>query len=89
MNVHFPRGESSHISKPKELNKTLAALERIADNSYFNENPLKKSSASGLEGWVCREAVTTDNLKAMQEQDENTLIKKLSEALRFKYVRKE
>lgn len=82
----FPHGEASHLENPRKVDEAISALERIAENRYFSENPLKRSSASGLEGWACKEAVSTDNLRELQEQEENTLIKKLSEALNFKFL---
>lgn len=86
INAEFPHGEVSHVRDPGKLDEALSALERIANNNYFNENSLKRSSASGLEAWACREAVSTDNLKTLQEQEETSLIKKLTEALNVKFI---
>lgn len=87
LQAEFPHGELSHVTKVHELDQSISALERIANNNYFNENILKKSSASGLDIAACRFAVSTDGLRMIQEQEENTLIASLKQALSIKFIR--
>lgn len=89
LGAYFPQGELSQVKDVDLVDSQLSALERIANNSYYNENPLKKSSASGLESWACREAVSNEGIRTIQEQEEATLISKLKTNLRFKFSRDE
>lgn len=81
----FPQGELSSVDLPRELDKSLSALERLANNSYYNENPLQRSSASGLEAWACREAVSNESLRLFQEEEEVTILSRLKQALSIRF----
>lgn len=85
LNDYFPNGELSQISKPGDVDKVLSSLERIASNHYFNENPLKRSSASGNELWACRIAVSTDGLRKIHEEEETSLVSRLRKNLSIKF----
>lgn len=85
--AHFPQGELSQVKDIDLVDQQLSSLERIVNNTYYNENPLKKSSASGMEAWACREAVSTEGLRTIHEQEEASLINKLKDGLRFKFSR--
>lgn len=80
----FPQGELSQVKDVEKLEIGLKSLERIASNHYYGENPLKRSSASGMEAWACREAVSNEGIKSVQEQDETSLIKRLKKSLSVK-----
>lgn len=84
---YFPQRELSQVTKVEEVDSYLNSLERLASNQYFNENPLKRSSATGLEGWACREAVSNEGMRAVQEDNEAQLIRRLKKALSIKFVR--
>lgn len=77
----FPQGELGAVESPIELDKSLSALERIANNIYYNENPLKRSSSTGLEVWAVREANSNETMKHMREEDEKTLFNRLKSLL--------
>lgn len=83
----FPHAEQSQVKNLEELDSSLSSLERLANNIYFNENPLKTSSASGMEASACRVAVSTEGLRAIQEQDEASLVKRLRQALNVKFMK--
>lgn len=85
----FPYDKQSQVKDPVKLDAAISSLERLADNSYFNENPLKRSSATGVEAWACRLAVSTEGLRAIQEQEEASLIKKLRKSLNVKFIKKD
>lgn len=85
LSAHFPHGESSTVKDPKIVEEYLTSLEKIANNIYYNEKPLKRSSASGMELWVCRNAVSNEGLRLIQEQEESTLIGRLKQSLGIKY----
>lgn len=87
INEHFPHGELGQVNNPREVEEALNSLERIANNNYFNENQLKRSSASGLESWACGEAVSNEGLRLFQESDEITLIQRLKNSLNIKFVK--
>lgn len=89
LGAYFPQGELSQVKDVDLVDSQLSALERIANNTYYNENPLKKSSASGLESWACRDAVSNEGIRTVQEQEEATLIAKLKNNLRFRYSKGE
>lgn len=82
----FPHGEFSTVKDPIKLEQSLSALERLANNVYYKENPLKRSSASGLEAESCKIAISTDGLRAIQEQEENGITKRLKKALSVKFI---
>lgn len=77
----FPHGELGQLENPREVEAAISSLERLANNSYFNENSLKRASASGLESWVCSESVSNKGLAEIQDIDETSLIKRLKEKL--------
>lgn len=83
---YFPQGEHSQIKNSQMIESQLNALERIAKDAYFNENLLKKSSASGLEAWACKTAVSNEFLKIVKERDDNVLVNKLRRALSMKFA---
>lgn len=83
----FPHAEHSQVKNPVEVDAAISSLERLANNNYFNENPLKRSTASGVNSVALREIVSTDKLRLLQEQEETTLIKKLKKSLNFKFNR--
>lgn len=82
----FPHGELGEVKDPKRVAAAIGALERIANNNFFNENPLKRSSASGLEAWACHEAISNEGLKSVQEQDEMSLINRLMSTMSAKFL---
>ena len=84
--VNFPHGELGQVQDPKAVEESISALERIANNLYYNENPLKRSSASGLEAWACRLAISNDGIREIQEQDEVSLINKLKRRLGISFL---
>lgn len=81
----FPQGEFSQVKDAQKVDAKLKPLERIASNQYYNEKQLKRSSASGMEGWACRGAVSNEGIRAVQEQDETSLIQRLKISLNFKF----
>lgn len=81
---HFPHGQQTHVKNAKELDRALGSLERLADNKYYNENPLKRSSATGLEGWACREAISNEAMKLIDE-DESSMINRLKNVLNVRF----
>lgn len=83
----FPQGELSQVKDAQKFEAKLEPLERIVSNQYYNEKQLKRSSASGLEGWACREAVSNEGIRAVQEQDETSLIQRLKNALNVRFTK--
>lgn len=81
----FPQGELTINESPKELEKGLSALERLANNSYYNENPLQRSTASGLEAWACREIISNESMKILQDEDHASVLSRLKHALSIKF----
>lgn len=86
LGAHFPQGEISKVKDMDLVESQLSSLERIADNTYYNETPLKRSSASGMEVSACRNLVSNEGLRSIQEQDEVSLIQKLKSNLKFKFL---
>jgi len=84
LNKHFPHGDLGKVSDPSEVVKVIEPLERIAENKYFNENPLKRSSSTGLETGTLRYAISNEGLKLIHDQDEATLFKRLKSRLGIK-----
>lgn len=82
----FPHGELGKVESPKSTELYISALERIVSNKYYNENSLKRSSASGMEAEFCKDAVSNLNLEALQKMEEQTMIEKLKRVLSFKFV---
>lgn len=87
--VKFPQGELSKVEDIELVESQILSLERIASNTYYNENPVKKSSASGMEAWVCREAVSNEGIRSIHEQEEASLITKLKANLKFRFSKNE
>lgn len=87
--AEFPHAEQSQVKNIQALESSISSLEKLANNIYFNENPLKRSSASGMEAWACRVAVSTEGLRAIQEQEEATLVKRLKQALNIKLIKED
>jgi nucleoid factor 1 len=85
INSYFPHGEQSQIKNIKELEDALTALERLANNQYYNENPLKRSSASGLEAWACRQAISNEGIKLL-DNDERSVIRNLLKNLNLRFT---
>lgn len=83
----FPQGELSHIKDIEKLKARLQALERIASNQYYTGNPLRRSSASGMEAWACREAISNEAIKSVREHDETRLIRRLKTNLNVKILK--
>lgn len=83
--AHFPHGELSHVDDTRKIDRDLSALERIANNIYYNENQLKRSSASGLESWACTEAISNEGIKMLQDQDEASIINRLKTSLSLRF----
>lgn len=86
LSSYFPQGELSEIKDARNLERSLSALERLSDNRYYNENTLKRSSATGLEGWACKEAISNEGLKSLQEPDEGSLLERLRNNLSSKFL---
>lgn len=82
---HFPHGELGQVKDRAYVESALDSLEALANNTYFSQNQLKRSSSTGLDGWACREAISTANLREIQEQEELTLIRRLKATLNMKY----
>lgn len=81
LSEHFPHGELGIVKEPKKLAQTLDALERLANNNYYNENPLKRTTASGLDISALRESISNQGIAALMEQEENSITKRLSTLL--------
>lgn len=85
----FPHGDLGEVKDKSYVESAISALETIANNVHFNSNVLKRSSSTGLEAWACREAVSTECLRQLQEQEESTLIKRLQSTLSMSYKESE
>uniref|UniRef100_A0A6G1S7U4 Mitochondrial nucleoid factor 1 n=1 Tax=Aceria tosichella TaxID=561515 RepID=A0A6G1S7U4_9ACAR len=81
---HFPHGEQSQLNNIKEVERAISSLERLANNKYYNENPLKRSSASGLDAWACRQAISNDGIKILEE-DEKSVVNRLLNSLGVRF----
>jgi hypothetical protein len=81
---HFPHGEQSQIKDITEVERELVSLERLANNQYYNENPLKRSSASGLEAWACKQAISNEGIKLLDD-DEKSVINRLFGSLSIRF----
>lgn len=86
LGIKFPHAHQSYIEDFKEFDLKLAALERIVNNTYFNENLLKRSSSSGLESWACSEAISNEGIRSLEKYEENSVINRLKETLSFRYI---
>lgn len=82
----FPHGELGEVKDAKLVENYLKSLEKLANNNYFNENPLKRSSASGLEVWACRTAISNEGLRQINDEDENSVFQRLKGTLGVKYL---
>lgn len=82
---YFPHGEQSELKNTKEVEKAISSLERLANNQYYNENPLKRSSASGLEAWACKRAISNEGIKLMEE-DEKSVVQRLLNTLNVRFT---
>lgn len=89
LSLKFPHGESSQITDVKTVEEQLSSLENIVNNTYYNENPLRRSSASGAEVRACRDAVSNDGLRTIHEMDEETFIVKLKRSIDFRFSKEE
>lgn len=84
---YFPHQETSQVSNPVEVDAKLSALERLANNHYYNENPLKRSSASGLEQFWCKQMISNDTMEKLKEEFiEESIVKRLISILRTRHV---
>lgn len=85
---YFSMGEMSSIKNPKELDKQLAALERLADNHYCSQRPdVKKTSSSGLEPTICRDIVSTESLLELQKEEDSEILARLRQSLKMSSVK--
>lgn len=82
----FPHGELSQLKDTRSVESALSSLERIANNHYFNENPLLRSSSTGNSLEECRALVSTVGLKSLQEQEEGPLVKRIKQTLNIKLI---
>lgn len=83
---HFPNGEHGQIVDPEAAETSLKSLERLANNVYYNENPLKRSSASGLEAWACNEIISNEGIKRLQDDDESSILYRLRKSMSMKFL---
>lgn len=81
---HFAHGEQSQLKSAMEVERSLKPLERLANNQYYNENPLKRSSASGLEAWACKEVISNTGIK-MLDDDEKSVVSRLVNSLSMRF----
>lgn len=86
---HFPQGDLGQVKNTKQVESMISSLERLANNQYYNENPLKRSSASGLESYCCRDAVSNEGIMMIHEENENTLYNRLKGVLSMKFAQDE
>lgn len=82
----FPHGQQTSLENPKDLDLKLAALERIANNTYYNENPLKRSSSTGLESWACSESISNEGIRSIERYEETSVINRLKESLKYSFT---
>lgn len=80
----FPHGELGKVDEAAEVERALGALERIANNTYYNENPLKRSSATGLSAESCSDAISNQSLAELKA-DETSLVARLKKSLSIKF----
>lgn len=86
LSKYFQHGELGQVEDPRALEATLSSLERLANDAYFNENQLKRGSASGLEAWACKDAISNEAIRQLQEEDEATLIDRLRNKLNVRFL---
>lgn len=89
LRARFPHGDLGEVKNIEETERYIEALERLANNSYFNENPLKRSSATGLEAWACKDIMSNKNLEMIQAHTEQSMIKRLKETLSMRFSHKD
>lgn len=81
----FPHGEQGQVKDPELTEASIEALERISNNKHFNDNPLKRSSATGLDAWACRMAVSNEKLEMVQNYNDQSMIQRLKSTLSVKF----
>lgn len=86
LNEHFTHGDLGQVKNPERVRAILEPLERLVDNQYFDENPLKRSSASGLDLGVLGDVISNEGLKVMQDQDEGSIINRLKSSLSMRFT---
>lgn len=82
---HFPHGDLGQVKDSQKVEAALNSLERIANNTYYNENLLKRSSSSGLGASACRDAISNEGIRIIHEQDETSLMNRLRTSLSAKF----
>lgn len=85
----FTHGEMTTIKNPRDIDKEISSLERIANNHYFDEVDLKRSSSTGYDWIVCKEVLSTNNLENLQKENEDTILKRLRQNLGVKFKNRE
>lgn len=85
LNEHFPHGELGQVKNPARVTEILEPLEMIANSKYYEENQLKRSSASGLDIVALRDAISNEGIRVIQEQDESSLLARLKNNLSTRF----
>lgn len=82
----FPHGEHGLVKDPIETEKYLVSLERLVNNLYFNENPLKKSSATGnLDLQIFQKATSNEIVNNVGFGEEESLMRRLLDRLQMQF----
>lgn len=81
----FPHGELGDVKDKRFVESALDSLESIAKDDKPYSNVVKRSSSTGLEAWATTLAVSTENMKELQRQDESILVKRLRGKLSIKF----
>lgn len=83
----FPQGEHSRVENTQKVRNSITALENIANDLYHQDNPLRRSSASGLDRESCRMAISNEGIKCINDEDESSLLSRLKSVLSVNYLR--